>query len=242
MTAQRPPTAAESGDPGDRLPTSGLVDFTIMYAAHDAFSRDLRRMVAACEQGHGFASQTAAGWAAFVEQLHIHHNAEDVVLWPRLRAAVTEPREQAVLDAMEAEHAGIEPQLHRVRMALQNRDEAALADSVAALSAELVVHMRHEEVEALPLIEKHLGPAGWRAFASHMRKTQGLRGGAAFFPWLLDGAPEPTIKRVLDILPRPVRVLYRRRWAPRYRRQQLWTVDERPPAPYRTRPALPPRR
>jgi iron-sulfur cluster repair protein YtfE (RIC family) len=176
-------------------------------------------MLAACEKGESSGRQATAGWAAFTEQLHIHHRAEDVALWPRLREAVTDRSEHAVLDAMEAEHAGIDPRLERIRAAMQDRDEAELSDGVGLLFADLREHMRHEEVEALPLVEKHLGPAGWGAFARHMRKTQGLRGAAEFFPWLLDDAPEPSVARVLGVLPPPARVLYRRLWAPRYRRR-----------------------
>ena len=42
---------------GQRIPSgrhprpAGKVDFTFMYAAHDAFSRDLRRLAAAAEAG-----------------------------------------------------------------------------------------------------------------------------------------------------------------------------------------------
>jgi len=64
-------------------------------------------------------------------------------------------------------------------------------------------------------VETFLGPRAWAAFGRHVGKRQGLTGGAEFFPWMLDGAPAATRKRVLGMLPLPVRLLYRALWAPR---------------------------
>jgi hypothetical protein len=86
-----------------RRPRQGKVDFTLMYAAHDAFHRDLRRLAAAAEAGRTADPAVRAGWATFKNQLHIHHTAEDTSLWPPLRQKVTRPEDTAVLDAMQAE-------------------------------------------------------------------------------------------------------------------------------------------
>src|SRR6266568_2824813 len=101
-----------------RRPLQGKVDFTFMYAAHDAFHRDLRRLAAAAEAGRTADPAVRAGWATFKNQLHIHHTAEDVWLWPALREKVTRPGEVSVLDAMEAEHARIDPLVSRVDASL----------------------------------------------------------------------------------------------------------------------------
>jgi hypothetical protein len=52
--------------------------------------------------------------------------------------------------------------------------------------------MEHEEDHALPLVEAHLGPDGWAAFGKAAGKSEGLRGAAELFPWMLDGAPADT--------------------------------------------------
>jgi Hemerythrin HHE cation binding domain len=198
------------------------VDFTMMYVAHDAFSRDLRGLRAACERGEETTPPVLAGWQMFKKQLSIHHTAEDVALWPALRKKVTFPEESAVLDEMEIEHAQLEPLLERVDKALAVHDTTTALEMSRALADGLSGHMRHEENEALPLVERHLGEPGWRAFGRHFRKTQGLSGGAEFFPWLLDGAPDATRIHVLSMYPPPVRLLYRRVWAPRYQRIRRW--------------------
>jgi hemerythrin-like domain-containing protein len=202
----------------ERRVLGGEVDFTMMYLAHDAFTRHLERLIAALEQDSAPKTRVSARWGLFARQLHIHHTAEDVSLWPRLRAAVSEPAEVAVLTAMEREHAALDPLVTRVEAALAAPAPAQALLPLRELAAGLGAHMRHEENEALPLVAARLGRAGWAAFGRDIRKTQGLRGAAVYFPWLLDGAPSSAVAKVLGSVPPPLRLLYRRVWAPRYRR------------------------
>jgi iron-sulfur cluster repair protein YtfE (RIC family) len=209
-------------DDARRRPLQGTVDFTFMYAAHDAFHRDLRRLAAAVEAGRTAEPAVRVGWATFKNQVHVHHTAEDTSLWPQLRRKVIRPGDVAVLDAMEAEHARIDPLLSQVDASLAATGLAGLAENASALTAGLAAHMEHEEDQALPLVEAHLGPGGWAAFRKAVGKSQGLRGGAEFFPWMLDGAPADTSKRLLGMLPPPARLLYRAVWRPGYARTPRW--------------------
>jgi hypothetical protein len=201
---------------------AGKVDFTFMYAAHDAFHRDLRRLAAAVEAGRTADPAVRAGWATFKNQLHVHHTAEDRWLWPALRDKATGPGEVSVLDAMEAEHARIDPLLSRVDASLAATSQAGLAENAGALAEALAAHMEHEEDHALPLVEQHLGPEGWAAFGKAAGKSGGLRGAAELFPWILDGAPADTSTRLLGMLPPPARLLYRALWRPGYARTPRW--------------------
>src|SRR6266571_330771 len=185
----------------------GEVDFTMMYVAHDAFSRDLSRLIQISRAGRTHTPQAQAIWAMFSHQLHVHHTAEDTSLWPRLRVAVTDADEIAVLDA----------QLERVEAALHGRDDASLVTRLRDLASGLAAHMQHEEYAALPLVDRRLGRAGWAAFGRDIRKSQGgIRGGAQYLPWVLDAAPDQAKRTVLGMLPAPARLLYRRIWEPRY--------------------------
>ncbi|MDT4891509.1 MAG: hypothetical protein QOE97_544 [Pseudonocardiales bacterium] len=195
------------------------VDFSMMYAAHGAFERHLDRMLVALERDRIVTPAVLAQWELFDRQLHLHHTAEDTALWPPLQAAVHAADELAVLDAMAAEHAAIDPALEAIGDRLEIGDASATAIAIAALRSGLVAHMRHEEGAALPLVARRLGPSGWAAFGRHMRETQGMRGASTYLPWLLDGAPASTVAAVLGGLPRPVRLLYRVLWLPRYRRR-----------------------
>jgi hypothetical protein len=210
--------------PGRRPRPAGKVDFTFMYAAHDAFNRDLRRLAAAAGSGRIADPAVRTGWATFKKQLHIHHTAEDRWLWPALRDKVTRPDEVSVLDAMEAEHLGLDPLLSRVDASLTATGLARLTENAGALASALAAHMEHEEARALPLVEQHLGPEGWAAFGKAAGKSGGLRGAAELFPWILDGAPADTSTRLLGMLPPPARLLYRTLWRPGYARTPRWAT------------------
>ena len=201
-----------------RASAASGVDFAMMYAAHDAFNRDLARLIDAVREDRVHTPAVAGTWTLFTSQLHLHHATEDTSLWPALRAAIVHPREVAVLDAMEAEHAGLDPLIETADDAVRRRDRAALADGLNRLATSLSAHMRHEEDEALPLVARRIGQGGWERFGQQIRRTQGIRGAAVYLPWVLDGATEPVRRAVLGQLPPPARVVYRSLWAPRYRK------------------------
>lgn len=196
----------------------GSVDFTMMYVAHDAFSRDLARLLRAAGEGNAHTPAARATWATFSHQLHTHHVTEDTSLWPRLRSAVRGDDEVATLDAMEAEHESLDPLIEQIDESLHLGHDVAVVTLLTQLAVGLAAHMRHEEDAALPLVERRLGRAGWARFGTDIRRANGgIRAGAQYLPWVLDGAPEPARRSGLSVLPPPVRVLYRRVWEPKYR-------------------------
>lgn len=203
----------------DRARLQGTVDFSMMFAAHDAFSRDLDRLLQARDEDRLLTPPAIAVWRRFRRFLHDHHTAEDDALWPPLRKRLSDTADIAIMDAMEAEHATIEPLFDRIATGLGDGDRSTAAAGLQELAANLNAHMRHEERAALPLVETHLGPAGWAAFARAARKTAGLRGAPAYLTWLLDDAPATTKGVVLGQLPLPARLIYRNVWEPRYRRR-----------------------
>jgi len=200
------------------------IDFTPMYASHDAFRRDLERLAEAVAEGRAHTGPVHAGWENFKHQLHIHHTAEDSDLWPRVRTRTAgRPRDLALLDDMEAEHSRIDPLLDAVDGALAEQ-ASELPDLVRALRATLDDHLKHEEDSALPLMQDVLTDADWGAFTGRIRKTQGLSGAAVFVPWIVDGSSPADRDRILGGFPPPVRVLNRLFWQGSYRRRGLWVV------------------
>jgi iron-sulfur cluster repair protein YtfE (RIC family) len=201
-----------------RVGIAGGVDFTMMYIAHDAFNRDLARLLAAADAGKAHFPAAVATWQSFSRQLHTHHAAEDASLWPRLRDAVSDPAESQILDDMEHEHTSLVPRLRRVDEAIAARDEVVHILQLRALVTGLPEHMRHEEEAALPLLERRLGQAGWDAFGKEIRSQQGgLNGAAEYLPWVLDGANPAYTATLLRVLPAPARLLNRMILEPRYR-------------------------
>lgn len=197
---------------------STTVDLTVMHALHDAFRRDLGMLVrAAAAAGDEPAAdeRIALGWRLLATNLHHHHTVEDEQLWPLVRRSwAGSPTALDVLDAMEAEHAVVDPALDAVTAAVDGgRRPAGPLDHLREV---VVAHLAHEEAEAMPLISAVVPPREWDAFGARQARALGLRGAAEFFPWLLKGADDIRTEKVLGVLPPPLRWAYRRRWQPRW--------------------------
>ncbi|MFB9837084.1 hemerythrin domain-containing protein [Actinoallomurus acaciae] len=87
-----------------------MIDLTLMYAAHDAFRRDLDRLTSVAATGEVGSREVRAGRDGFRRFLTVHHEAEDAVL----RAKPSErPQDPRLLDDMEDEHAELDPSSRR---------------------------------------------------------------------------------------------------------------------------------
>ena len=62
--------------------TEFTLDMTMMFAIHDALRRDLARVA--------LMESRSEGWDFFERMLHLHHTAEDDLLWPVARDAVAD--------------------------------------------------------------------------------------------------------------------------------------------------------
>jgi iron-sulfur cluster repair protein YtfE (RIC family) len=211
---------------------TGDADLTIMLAAHDALRRDLVGLAHAADRAvrRGPVQQAAVqrGWAMFQRQLHIHHTAEDELVWPALRERLAaSDAARSVLEAMEAEHEQIDPLLAAVNQAMDGAvrdgqpDGAALADTVDVLTMALHGHLAHEERDALPLIGTALTVGEWRAVGRRIG-LRNLRRAPEMFAWMLDGAAPERAAAATGQLPPPARVLYRAVWQPRFARRERW--------------------
>ena len=211
---------------------TGDADLTIMIAAHDAFRRDLTRLARAAGAANDPARRQSvqAGWELFKRELHLHHTAEDEIIWPALRPRLAHsPSALSVLDAMEAEHELIDPLLAAVDAAFAQQESAQHesarhepADVIDALTSSLTGHLRHEERDGLPLIGMTLTAAEWRGVGRKIASKNGLSGGSEMFAWMLDGAGRDHRKATLAQLPPPLRLLYRARWKPRFDKTPRW--------------------
>ncbi|GAA2139522.1 hemerythrin domain-containing protein [Streptomyces synnematoformans] len=206
---------------------SDTVDFTLMYAMHDALRRDLDHLVKAAARTDDDPRRVlaaAAGWELFKKVLHIHHTAEDEALWPPLTEALAgRPDDLAVVDAMEAEHAQIDPLLDAVDAALADRDHGPerLGGLVDELAGKLRAHLTHEEDDTLPLIERTLTAAQVQHFGG-VHAAKGAADGPVLTAWMLEGADEKMRTAALAYLPEPVRAAYRDEWRPAFVARDWW--------------------
>lgn len=216
--------------------TADRLDTTMMIAMHDALRRELERLAritARTDDDPSHILRTAVGWEMFKAYLHVHHTTEDDVAWPVMYAALADrPSELALLDAMEAEHAAIDPLLAAVDEALADRESGPqrLGGLVDALAGGLTGHLRHEEAETLPLIDATMTQEQWTRFG----KEHGSRIGAEaprYLPWLLDGASDETVAAVLGrFIPPPLAAAYESEWRTAYLRRGLWVPRDEPAA------------
>jgi Hemerythrin HHE cation binding domain len=228
MTTRNLPGSSDAARHG-----AGDADLTVMLAAHDAFRRDLGRLA----QAAAFAdlpdparrASVRAGWELFKRQLHLHHTAEDAIVWPALRQRLPHSdHAQSVLDAMEAEHQQIEPLLAAVDDAFaragqgRRSDVRAIGDAADALATSLTGHLAHEERDGLPLIGVALTSAEWRGVGFAIVRKNGLSAGGEMFAWLADGADPDQAAAAIGTLPPPARLAYRAIWKPRYARTPRW--------------------
>ncbi len=159
--------------PGQAAAPEGPVDMFMMYLMHHAFRRDLARFAAAVpltpvgDQATWVA--LSERWAKFADILHKHHSGEDAGLWPFLLERADED-ERVVLLAMEAEHDKIDPQLesceHLLTQLAQGADDrerlqAQLSVRLAETRELLGDHLRHEESEAIAILQRHTTHEEW---------------------------------------------------------------------------------
>ena len=186
--------------PGQTAAHPGPVDMTMMYVMHHAFRRDLAVLSAAAAVTPATDRRAwvalAERWVLFAEALHLHHTGEDRGLWPRLLAVAT-PEEAEVLEAMEAEHERIDPMLTacaegfaRLREHADVDARAALSVRLAAARAQLGDHLRHEETQAIAIIQRRLSDADWHQIEEESFKHDiPPRTLLKLVPWVAEGVP-----------------------------------------------------
>lgn len=205
------------------------IDLTAMYAMHDALRRELAHLDR-ITTGAGLDPKrilaTSAGWELFKKGLTVHHSAEDDALWPALRANLAEhAQDSALVEAMEAEHAAIDPLIAAIDAAAADpsADPGDIGEMVDSLTTGLTGHLQHEEDAVLPLVRRVVTPEQW----AHFGKTHAERIGPdapRLLPWLLDGADERTVATMLAPLPEPVREAYSAAWVPAFTALDRWGV------------------
>jgi hypothetical protein len=203
------------------------LDMSMMFAIHDALRRELvqvARIAALRDDDPGKLLRAALGWELFKKFLLVHHTTEDDVLWPALRENVAgHPDRLALADALEAEHAVIEPLLTAIDAAAADPEYGyqRFGDITDELAAKLTAHLTHEETDGLALIDASLTEREWLHFA----QTQSKRltpDASRYMPWLLNGASPQAQAKVMDKFPPPLLTAYREQWAPAYAALDIW--------------------
>jgi len=211
------------------------LDMSMMFAMHDALRREVvqvARIASRQDDDPGKLLRTALGWELFKKFLTVHHRSEDDALWPALRARVAgQPGRVALADALEAEHAAIDPLLTAIDAAAADPDHGyqRFGDIVDELVTKLTGHLAHEEADGLPLIDASLTAQDWQHFAQV--HTERIGGDAPMYmPWLLNGASPQTLDAILSKFPPPLLTAFREQWGPSYAALKIWPATGKPAA------------
>jgi hemerythrin-like domain-containing protein len=188
-----------------------MAELTMNQVIHAAVRRDVARTEQALralrEDDRVRAEQVRQGWAHLVGQLRHHHESEDALVWPYLRSVGVD---EALLDAMEAEHAAMTEALSTATEAVDrvvDQPTRAVADAAAdavAQTAEVVDrHLEHEEREAEPLVMARGEDPAWKAVEKQLRPRRISDAGASL-AWMQDGAGSRELAALRATIPPPV--------------------------------------
>src|SRR4051794_7787619 len=211
ITDRRPAAVRQLMLPGQAAAPEGPVDAMPMYLMHHAFRRDLAAFAAAVPatpvEDRATWRRLRQRWELFATVLHKHHSGEDAGLWPMLLERVDaagDAEGRRTLEAMEAEHEEIDPTLQACADGFARLAQEPDADARAALAVRLVAarerlgaHLRHEERDAMALVQQHLTQEDWDAMVrEHFDKGVTPRYQAQVLPWAAHGVTAAGIKEV----------------------------------------------
>lgn len=204
------------------------LDMSTMLTIHAALRRDLEQVARIAGRGDSTdvtRLRAARGWQQFKKFLVVHHQVEDDALWPALRAAVAgSPDQLALVDALEQEHAVIDPLLRAADDAAGSR---SFGDIIDELVTKLGGHLAHEESDGLDLIDASLSLADWQRFG-RVHGERLIGDAATYMPWLLDGADPRAVTAFLANVPPALAAAYRGQWASDYAALKLWDAMDAP--------------
>lgn len=189
-----------------------------MVVVHRAFRREFpaaAAMIRRTEEGDvRRATQVADHLRLCLAGLHMHHDGEDVLLWPLLleRAAPS----TGLVETMQAQHHGVDTRADAIAPALaawQAAPTRAAGEHLAALVDEFTValfeHLDLEEREILPLASRHVTAAEWNQLANHGKDQMKPNELPIMFGLVLEDADADERSRLLSNLPSPIRLLLR---------------------------------
>jgi hypothetical protein len=124
-----------------------------------------------------------------------------------------------LLDALAEQHQQIDPDLAVVGD--RSRPLAERAQALRRLHTALGRHLDDEERDAVPLIRSCVTRGEWETHGQEVVRGYGRRRVPTLFGWACGAGTPEMVCRTLKEFPAPVRLLFRLRWWPAYRRRHL---------------------
>lgn len=157
-----------------------LADTSDMAQLHKVFRNavnDAPRLIASATDA-GRVELVATYYDNVLELLHVHHDGEDELLWPKLCERA--PAEAQEVQRIAGQHgdvvstlAAAQDRLAAWRTAPSPDTAAAATDAVAALGAALLPHLDEEEAYIVPLAAQHIYAPEWGELPGHAMRSFG---------------------------------------------------------------------
>ncbi len=160
-------------------------DTSEMMAVHKVFRHalhDATELVGSVPEGDTDRARLIAGYYdEMLTLLTLHHDGEDMLVWPKLLERA--PAQAELVRTAESQHQVIHEPIERARAALKAWEAApdaqhgaGLVGALGELEPELLAHLDNEEQTVLPLIGEHLTIEEWGELPGHaMRNYPGDR-------------------------------------------------------------------
>lgn len=204
---------------------SGMADIREMVVVHRVLRREFGALPAAVRSvraGDQERVQTLSRHLRLMlTGLHLHHESEDIELWPLLQQRA--PAREELTTRMQAQHeelARLVDETSELAASWERSpdDPEPLAQALEALHAALLIHLGEEEVEMLPVVAEHISATEWAKLGEHARNNMRLKEAPLMFGALLEECDASERAMMLAGLPGPMRLLVGPVMEPIYRR------------------------
>jgi hemerythrin-like domain-containing protein len=154
-----------------------------------------------------------------LEFLHVHHEGEDVLLYPRIVERCTE--HATLLEQIDKEHALLNEPMAAARGAIAAWEMDPTSDTGAVVAASLDIvegalrpHLRIEEDLVLPIASAHISPEEWGQLPAH--SMQSFSGDKPWLPFglILEQLSDEHRTVMLSHMPEPVHQAWDQQWSP----------------------------
>lgn len=203
-----------------RSPSSLVTDddLALFFLMHKAIRSHLAALVRAVpDTGVRDPERRAAlaRWFTFLERaIHAHHEGEDAKVYPKIRAR--DPSFADELAVLQADHAELDPLLAKVLAGLEAG--AVVGPDLNRLERLMSDHLAREEAAIVERMKRTMTLADMDEIEREGAKTTSLSDLSLIVPWVMASADARERRLLEDVLPWPVKLLYRLSWRSRYER------------------------
>ncbi|MCW2767792.1 MAG: hypothetical protein JWO11_3751 [Nocardioides sp.] len=211
----------------------GPCDTRMMGIVHSALRRDLvrARILLDAEPGPTGRRRTALAdqilW--LMHALHVHHEGEDIGLYPMVLR--NDPSTRELVEGMDADHHRITPAMAALEDAARAYrggaagSDAGLVAAITGLEDVLLPHLAREELEMMPVVSGCVTEREWRAWNEEINiKSKSTMYLAEDGHWILDNLDAENRALVVGQVPPVPRFILIRLLGGRYNRKRarLW--------------------